>query len=70
MPKTKAPDIPEAVQRQVNEIVQKFNQRVIKDPDLYYVPRFKGKYRIISINRGKLRSCPMTHPIQVAWPAQ
>ncbi len=44
MPKTKAPDIPEAVQQQVNEIVQHFNEQVIKDPNRYYVPRFKGKF--------------------------
>lgn len=44
MPKTKPPDIPESVQQQVNEIVQKFNKKVIKDLNRYYVPRFKGKY--------------------------
>jgi hypothetical protein len=42
MPKTAA--IPESVRQQVNEIVQKFNRRIIKDPNHYYVPRFKGKY--------------------------
>ena len=44
MPRTKAPDISEAVQQQANEIVQKFNKKVIKDPIRYYLTRFKGKY--------------------------
>jgi len=44
MSKGKPPEIPEQVQLQVNAIVQKFNQQIIKDPDLYYVSRFKGKY--------------------------
>ena len=44
MPTTKAADIPESVQQQVNEIVQKFNWRVIKDQSRYYATRFKGKY--------------------------
>lgn len=44
MPKGKASDIPESVQQQVDEIVQKFNQRVIKDPHRYYVTRFRGKF--------------------------
>jgi hypothetical protein len=44
MPNTKAAAIPESIQQQVNEIVQKFNRRIIKDPNRYYVPRFKGKY--------------------------
>lgn len=44
MPKTKAPNIPESVRQQVNEIVQHFNETVIHDPNRYYVPRFRSKY--------------------------
>jgi len=44
MTKSKPPEIPESVQQQADKIVQRFNQRIIKDSDLYYVPRFKGKY--------------------------
>ena len=36
--------IPENVRTQVREIVDRFNQEVIKDPDFFYLPRFRGSY--------------------------
>ena len=50
MSKGKPPEIPEQVRQQADEIVQKFNKTVIKDPHRYYVPRFKGKF--LYLDRG------------------
>lgn len=36
--------IPEHIREQVNQIVADFNQRIIKDPKCFYVPRYKGNY--------------------------
>jgi len=36
--------IPEEVKRQVEKIVEDFNRRVIKDPNRYYVARYRGCY--------------------------
>ena len=36
--------IPEEVKQQVNEIVKRFNQTVLKDPNYYYVTRYRGNY--------------------------
>jgi hypothetical protein len=36
--------IPEQVKQQADEIVDAFNQTVIKDPNRYYVTRYKGAY--------------------------
>lgn len=44
MSKGRPPEIPEEVRQQADEIVQKFNKTIIKDPNRYYVPRFKGKF--------------------------
>jgi hypothetical protein len=36
--------IPEQIKNQVDEIVKSFNKKVIKDPNCYYVTRYKGNY--------------------------
>jgi len=36
--------IPESIRRQVDEIVNRFNQEVIQDPDYFYVTRYRGIY--------------------------
>jgi hypothetical protein len=36
--------IPDEVKKQVDEIVERFNQEALKDPDFYYVTRYKGNY--------------------------
>jgi hypothetical protein len=38
------PLIPEQVRKQVDEIVEGFNKRVIKTRHCYYIPRYKGSY--------------------------
>ena len=36
--------IPESIKKQVEEIVSRFNEESIGDPDLYYSTRYRGKY--------------------------
>lgn len=36
--------IPDEVKIQVDEIVRDFNQKVLKDPNYYYVARYQGSY--------------------------
>ena len=36
--------IPDSIKKQVEEIVTRFNKEVIKDPDQFYVPRYRGRY--------------------------
>jgi hypothetical protein len=36
--------IPEHVREQVDQIVTDFNQRTIKNPEGFYVPRYSGNY--------------------------
>jgi hypothetical protein len=36
--------IPEEVKQQVDEIVKKFNQTVLKDPNYYYATRYRVNY--------------------------
>jgi len=36
--------IPQDVKAQVEEIVDRFNQKVIKDPNRFYVPRYRGVF--------------------------
>jgi hypothetical protein len=42
--KTNKKSIPEEIKKQVDEIVKGFNRQEIKDPDCYYVTRYKGSY--------------------------
>ena len=44
MSKSKRQVIPEQVKKQADEIVDAFNQTVIKDPNRYYITRYKGAY--------------------------
>lgn len=44
MSKRKQRTIPEQVHDQVDHIVADFNQRVIKDPECFYVTRYRGGY--------------------------
>jgi hypothetical protein len=46
------------VKRQVNEIVLRFNEQIIKDPKIYFVTRYKGEY--LYLDRLKFDK---THPI-------
>jgi hypothetical protein len=36
--------IPEQIKRAVREIVADFNRQVLKDPNSYYVARYRGQY--------------------------
>jgi hypothetical protein len=36
--------IPSEVKKQVDKIVADFNRTVIKDPDIYYLTRFRGRF--------------------------
>jgi hypothetical protein len=36
--------IPEDIKAQVDEIVRDFNQKVIRDPNYFYVTRYRGQY--------------------------
>jgi hypothetical protein len=36
--------IPEDIKAQVDEIVKDFNRKVIRDPNYFYVTRYKGEY--------------------------
>lgn len=42
--KTSKKGIPEDVKKQADEIVANFNKQVIKNPNYYYVTRYKGEY--------------------------
>lgn len=42
--KTSRKRLPEEVKKQVENIVRDFNQRVLKDPNYYYIARFRGQY--------------------------
>ena len=36
--------IPEQVKTEVKELVARLNKRILKDPNCYYVPRYRGQY--------------------------
>jgi hypothetical protein len=36
--------IPEQIKRWANEVITQFNEDVIRDPNLYYLARYKGRY--------------------------
>ncbi len=36
--------IPREIRQQAEEIVERFNREVLKDPNRYYVPRFRGTH--------------------------
>lgn len=36
--------IPAPIRAWVDEVIQRFNQRVLRDPDRYYVARYRGRY--------------------------
>jgi hypothetical protein len=36
--------IPDEMKKQVAEIVEKFNRKTFKGSDVFYIPRYKGKY--------------------------
>ncbi len=36
--------IPEQIKREVEEIVSRFNRLLLKDPNCYYAPRYRGQY--------------------------
>ena len=42
--------IPKEVKEQVEEIVDKFNQKVIRDPDHFFVIRYRGIYLYLDRN--------------------
>jgi hypothetical protein len=42
--KTNKKSIPDEVKKQVDETVKEFNQKILKDPNYYYVTRYKGSY--------------------------
>jgi len=50
MAKRKQIAIPENIREQVDEIVAKFNQRVIKNPALFFVTRYSGGYLYLDRN--------------------
>jgi hypothetical protein len=36
--------IPQEVKKQVDQIVEEFNQRVISNPNIYYLTRYRGRF--------------------------
>jgi hypothetical protein len=36
--------IPPEIRKEVDEIVENFNQEVINDPNIYYIPRYRGRF--------------------------
>jgi len=42
--KTKKKNIPDEVKQQVERIVDDFNRTVLKDPNFYFVPRYRGNH--------------------------
>ena len=36
--------IPEQVRQQADDIIQQFNESVIRNPDRYFVPRYRGRF--------------------------
>ena len=36
--------IPDSIRQQVEEVVERFNKKSIRDPDCFYVTRYRGKY--------------------------
>jgi len=36
--------VPNEIQQQVEDIVKRFNEAEIKDPNRFYVPRYRGKF--------------------------
>lgn len=36
--------VPNEVKKQVEDIVKRFNKTKIKDPNFFYIPRYKGKF--------------------------
>ena len=36
--------IPQEVKKQVDQIVEQFNQRVINNPNVYYLTRYRGRF--------------------------
>jgi hypothetical protein len=36
--------IPDEVQKQVDDIVKRFNETKIRDPNRFYIPRYRGKF--------------------------
>ncbi len=44
MTKRKQDAIPERIREQADQIVATFNKRIIKDPECFYVTRYRGAY--------------------------
>lgn len=42
--------IPESIKKQVAEIVKRFNAEAIKDPDQFYITRYRGNYLYLDRN--------------------
>ena len=36
--------VPDSIKKQVDEIVQRFNEEVMSVPDVFYVTRYRGKF--------------------------
>jgi hypothetical protein len=36
--------IPQEVKKQVDQIVEEFNQRVLSNPNIYYLTRYRGRF--------------------------
>jgi hypothetical protein len=51
--KTNKKSIPDEVKKQVDETVKEFNQKILKDPNYYYVTRYKFEFRLRDCDLGK-----------------
>ncbi len=44
MSKSKQPPIPPDIREQADQVIAEFNRSVIKNPECFYVPRYRGNY--------------------------
>ncbi len=49
-PRKKTTGIPDEIKTKVSELIEKFNKQTFKDPEIFYVPRYKGKYLYLNRN--------------------
>ncbi len=51
------PSIPEEIKKQVEEMVAAFNQKVIKNPNYFFAPWYRGRYLYLDrLENGRLEA--------------
>ena len=48
--KSTSQKIPEEIKNQVEKLITRFNQKTIKNPDSFYVPRYRGRFLYLDRN--------------------